>query len=40
MGCVNCETDLQAYTLRAHVEDGNSEVDLPFCSTDCLEEWV
>jgi hypothetical protein len=28
-----------ADTLRAHTE-GGSDVDLPFCSTDCLGEWV
>jgi len=40
MGCINCDTDGTAYTLRAHVEDTESNVDLAFCSTDCLEEWV
>ena len=38
--CVNCNTDDRAYTLRAHVSDADSNVDLPFCSTDCLEQWV
>ena len=40
MSCVNCDADLQAYTLRAHVENGNADIDLPFCSTTCLAEWV
>jgi hypothetical protein len=40
MGCINCDTDDQAYTLRAHVEESNANVDLNFCSTDCLEDWV
>lgn len=40
MTCVNCETDATAYTLRAHVMESNGEIDLPFCSTDCLREWV
>lgn len=40
MTCVNCETDLTAYTLQAHVEDEDHRVDLSFCSTDCVSEWV
>jgi hypothetical protein len=40
MSCVNCDTDDRAYTLRAHVADSDSDVDLTFCSTDCLEQWV
>ncbi len=40
MSCVNCETDAEAYTLRAHVMDAESKVDLPFCSTNCLQDWV
>lgn len=40
MSCVNCETNARAYTLKAHVMDAENEVDLPFCSTDCLRDWV
>jgi len=40
MGCVNCRDDVKAYTLKAHVDEAGTDVDLPFCSTDCLEEWV
>ncbi|MFT4920967.1 MAG: hypothetical protein ACI8XM_000159 [Haloarculaceae archaeon] len=40
MSCVNCDSDTQAYTLRAHVENSNSDVDLQFCSSDCLDDWV
>jgi hypothetical protein len=40
MVCVNCETDERAYTLRAHVPDSESAVDLSFCSADCLRCWV
>jgi len=40
MSCVNCNTEDRAYTLRAHVVDSESDVDLAFCSTDCLEQWV
>lgn len=40
MSCVNCDTDTKAYTLQVHVEESNSIIDMPFCSTDCLEEWV
>jgi len=40
MSCVNCDTDTRAYTLRAHVDDADSDVDLTFCSTDCLDQWV
>ena len=40
MACVNCEMDATAYTLRAHLKDSNGEVELPFCSTDCLRDWV
>ena len=40
MSCVNCDTDTRAYTLRAHVHDADSDVDLTFCSTDCLDQWV
>ncbi|WP_276316225.1 hypothetical protein [Halomicrobium salinisoli] len=40
MSCVNCDTNGTAYTLLAHVEGSDSKVDLSFCSTDCLEEWV
>ena len=40
MSCVNCDTDDRAYTLRAHVDGTKSNVDLAFCSTDCLDEWV
>lgn len=40
MSCVNCETEGTAYTLQAHVQDGNAQIDLAFCSSDCLEQWV
>jgi hypothetical protein len=40
MTCVNCEADARAYTLKAHVEKSEGEIDLPFCSTDCLRDWV
>ena len=40
MGCVNCDAEHRAYTLRAHVENSESEVELSFCSTDCVDEWV
>jgi hypothetical protein len=40
MTCVNCETDRRAYTLHAHVDDSDSTIELPFCSSDCLDEWV
>jgi hypothetical protein len=40
MSCVNCETDGTAYTLRAHVPDSDAARDLPFCSAECLEDWV
>lgn len=40
MGCINCDTNGTAYTLRTHVEESDANVDLTFCSTDCLEEWV
>jgi len=30
MGCINCDTDGTAYTLRAHVEETESNVDLAF----------
>lgn len=40
MGCINCDTNGAAYTLRTHVEATDANVDLAFCSTDCLEEWV
>jgi len=40
MSCVNCDSNRQAYTLRAHVDQSDSDVDLAFCSTDCLDKWV
>jgi len=40
MGCVNCRTDGTQYTLKAHLDGGGAEVDLTFCSSECLEEWV
>lgn len=41
MSCANCHADRQpAYTLRAHVENEETVVDLRFCSIDCLEDWT
>lgn len=40
MLCDNCQTDEVAYTLTTHVESSASNVDLHFCSTDCLRAWT
>ena len=42
MKCDNCETEEPiAYTLRTYVEyDSSEQVDLHFCSTDCLRVWT
>ncbi|WP_165874946.1 hypothetical protein [Natrarchaeobius oligotrophus] len=40
--CDNCESDDEiAYTLRTYVDGGSGEqVDLHFCSNDCLRVWT
>lgn len=40
MSCTNCDTEITAYTLRVHVEESDSKVDMSFCSTDCVASWV
>jgi len=40
MMCVNCDRERRAYTLYAHVDDSNSAVELSFCSSACLDQWV
>jgi len=41
MACANCEAGASpAYTLRVHVRDTEAEVDLRFCSDECLRAWV
>lgn len=41
MRCDNCETEEVAFTLTTYVEpDGEDQVDLHFCSTDCLSVWT
>ncbi|ELY69281.1 hypothetical protein [Natrinema versiforme] len=41
MHCDNCDADEVAYTLTTYVEpDGQDDVELHFCSTDCLDVWT
>lgn len=40
MSCVNCQDSGISYTLRAHEATADAEVELTFCSTECLAEWV
>ncbi|ELY62276.1 hypothetical protein [Natronolimnohabitans innermongolicus] len=41
MNCDNCDTDEVAYTLTTHVADEPSEqIDLHFCSSECLRVWT
>lgn len=40
MSCINCKTDGVSYTLKTHVADPETQIELSFCSTDCLAEWV
>lgn len=40
MSCINCREDGVSYTLKTHVADPETQVELDFCSTDCLAEWV
>jgi len=40
MRCVNCDIERRAYTLCAHPDDSDSVVELSFCSSDCLADWV
>ncbi|WP_408958711.1 hypothetical protein [Natrinema sp. 74] len=41
MNCDNCQSDDVAYTLTTHVDPGDGkQVDLHFCSTDCLRVWT
>jgi len=40
MECDNCRSDEVAYTLTAHTPEGAGEVELHFCSTDCLRVWT
>ncbi len=41
MNCDNCRAEEVAYTLTTHVDttDGK-QIDLHFCSTDCLHVWT
>ncbi|WP_255488512.1 hypothetical protein [Natronolimnobius sp. AArcel1] len=39
--CDNCEARSEiAYTLTTYLERGDEQVDLHFCSTDCLQVWT
>lgn len=40
MSCINCDTEQTTYTLEADVVDSDSSIELTFCSSDCLEDWV
>ncbi|SEV93818.1 hypothetical protein [Natrinema salifodinae] len=41
MHCDNCDADEVAYTLTTYVEpDDQEDVELHFCSTDCLRVWT
>jgi hypothetical protein len=39
-GLHNCSTEGTAYTVQAAVVDDDSRVELTFCSSDCLADWV
>ncbi len=39
--CDNCESTSEiAYTLTTHLERSDDQIDLHFCSTDCLQVWT
>ncbi|WP_268892319.1 hypothetical protein [Natronorubrum halalkaliphilum] len=41
MNCDNCAAAEVAYTLTTHVsERPDEQVDLHFCSSDCLRVWT
>ena len=41
MHCDNCDSAEIAYTLTAHVSsESGAQVDLHFCSNDCLRVWT
>jgi len=41
MNCDNCRAEEVAYTLTTYVNTSDGEqVDLHFCSTDCLHVWT
>lgn len=40
MGCINCKNGGVSYTLKTHVADPETEIELTFCSTECLAEWA
>lgn len=40
MSCVNCRDGRVTYRLKADVTDSEGEVELSFCSSECLSEWV
>ena len=40
MSCAHCDAEIKAYTLRIHPEESDRDIEISFCSTDCLETWV
>ncbi|SIR83394.1 hypothetical protein [Natronorubrum thiooxidans] len=41
MRCDNCDSAEVAYTLTTHVSnEPDTQIDLHFCSSDCLRVWT
>jgi len=40
MSCVNCQDRQVSYTLTADLTDSPAPVELTFCSSECLSDWV